>query len=62
MTAATLDTDDTTDIIQEWGCPICGAVAGSVSVRLLSSFGLFPCGHVMFPDDARDMKRLYREL
>lgn len=62
MTAAALDPDDATGIIMEYGCPICGADAGSISVRFLSAIELFPCGHIVFPEDARDMKRFYQEL
>lgn len=62
MTDLAAETDDPVAVFREFGCPICGAPAESVTPRAMAAFGLRPCGHVVFPADAAQMKEFYREL
>lgn len=51
-----------TDVIQVFGCPICGEDTDALTVKYISAIEIFPCGHTVLPEDAIDMQRFYEEL
>ena len=62
MTSPASAVEEAVGLLLEFGCPICGEVVESVTVRTVRTIGLSPCDHAVAPEDATHMQRFYREL